>query len=78
MPGRFNAENYDDQPKVEMLYLKKKGIGTEARAERMVKANADLQLLGEAEQERQLQKQKKCSQGHEDDVCYEISTTLLF
>ena len=73
MLGRSNAENYDGQPKVEKLYLKKKGIGSEARADRMVKANADLQLLGEAERERQLQKQKKRRrQGHEDDVCYEF------
>ncbi|GFZ15554.1 cyclophilin-like peptidyl-prolyl cis-trans isomerase family protein [Actinidia rufa] len=68
-PPRSNAENYDDQPKVEKLYLKKKGIGSEARSERMVKTNADLQLLGEAERERQLQKQKKRRrQGHEDDI----------
>ncbi|KAI7988081.1 Peptidyl-prolyl cis-trans isomerase CYP57 [Camellia lanceoleosa] len=68
-PPRSDAENFDDQPKVEKLYLKKKGIGSEARAERMVKADADLQLLGEAEREKQLQKQKRRRrQGHEDEV----------
>ncbi|KAF5936367.1 hypothetical protein HYC85_027496 [Camellia sinensis] len=67
-PLRSDAENFDDQPKVEKLYLKK-GIGSEARAERMVKADADLQLLGEAEREKQLQKQKRRRrQGHEDEV----------
>ncbi|KAK6140733.1 hypothetical protein DH2020_025531 [Rehmannia glutinosa] len=40
----------------------------EARAERMANADTDLQLLGEAERERQLKKQKKRRrQGHEDD-----------
>ncbi|ONI33154.1 hypothetical protein PRUPE_1G408500 [Prunus persica] len=59
----------DDQQKVEKLSLKKKGIGSEARAERMANADADLQLLGEAERGRQLQKQKKRrNQGREDEV----------
>ncbi|KAH0969825.1 hypothetical protein GBA52_028421 [Prunus armeniaca] len=61
--------NDDQQKKVEKLSLKKKGIGSEARAERMANADADLQLLGEAERGRQLQKQKKRrNQGREDDV----------
>ena len=68
---RSSAETFDDRPKVEKLALRKKGIGSEARAERMAKADADLQLLGEAEQQRQLQKQKKRRlQGREDEVCY--------
>lgn len=68
-PHRSNAENPDDRPKVEKLSLKKKGIGSEARAERMANADVDLQLLGEAERERQLQKQKRRRrQGHEEDV----------
>lgn len=64
------AESSEDQPKVEKLYLKKKGIGSEARAERMANTDVDLQLLGNAERERQLQKQKRRRrQGHEDEVC---------
>ncbi|KAF3447291.1 hypothetical protein FNV43_RR12473 [Rhamnella rubrinervis] len=59
----------DDQPRIDKLSLKKKGIGSEARAERMANANVDLQLLSEAERGRQLQKQKKRRlQGREDDV----------
>lgn len=50
--------------------MKKKGIGSEARAERMANADTDLQLLNEAERGRQLQKQKKRRlQGREDEVC---------
>lgn len=68
-PARSNAESDDDQPKVEKLSLKKKGIGSEARAEHMANADVDLQLLGQAERERQLQKQKRRRrQGHEDEV----------
>ncbi|CAK7352886.1 unnamed protein product [Dovyalis caffra] len=65
-----NAESTDDeQPKVEKLSLKKKGIGSEARTERMANADADLQLLGETERGRLLKKQKKRRlQGREDDV----------
>lgn len=66
---RSNAERSDDQPKKEKLYMKKKGIGSEAKAERMANADTDLQLLGVAERERQLKKQKKRRlQGREDDV----------
>lgn len=54
--------------------MKKKGIGSEARAERMANADADLQLLSNAERERQLQKQKKRRrQGHEEEVCDRIT-----
>ncbi|XP_027330419.1 peptidyl-prolyl cis-trans isomerase CYP57 isoform X2 [Abrus precatorius] len=66
---RSNAVSDEDQPKVEKLSLKKKGVGSEARAERMANADADLQLLNEAERGRQLQKQKKRRlQGRENDV----------
>lgn len=68
-PPRSNVDNHDDKPKVDKLFLKKKGIGSEARAERLANADTDLQLLGEAERERQLQKQKKRRrQGHEDEI----------
>ncbi|PPD98203.1 hypothetical protein GOBAR_DD04774 [Gossypium barbadense] len=67
---RFNDESTDDdQPRVEKLSLKKKGMGSEAKAERMAKADADLQLFSEAERGRLLQKQKKRRlRGREDDV----------
>ncbi|CAJ1972014.1 unnamed protein product [Sphenostylis stenocarpa] len=67
---RSNAVSVDeDQPKVEKLSLKKRGVGSEARAERMANANPDLQLLNETERGRQLQKQKKRRlQGREDEV----------
>ncbi|XWS72424.1 hypothetical protein CRYUN_Cryun02cG0038300 [Craigia yunnanensis] len=59
----------DDQPWVEKLSLKKKGMGSEAKAERMANADADLQLFSEAEWGRLLQKQKKRRlQGREDEV----------
>ncbi|KAE8665256.1 Peptidyl-prolyl cis-trans isomerase CYP57 [Hibiscus syriacus] len=67
---RSNDESSDDdQPRVEKLSLKKKGVGSEARAERMAKADGDLQLFSEAERGRLLQKQKKRRiQGREDEV----------
>lgn len=53
--------------------MKKKGIGSEAKAERIANADADLQLLSEAERGRQLQKQKKRrNQGREEEVCYAL------
>lgn len=63
----------DDQEhelqKAKKLSLKKKGAGSEASAERMSKADANLQLLNPAEQERHLQKQKKRRlQGREDET----------
>ncbi|KAI3496411.1 hypothetical protein L1887_38772 [Cichorium endivia] len=68
-PPRSKDERRDDRPKVDKLSLKKKGIGSEVRAERMANADADLQLLNEHEKERQLQKQKRRRrQGHEEDV----------
>lgn len=71
---RSKAESIDDeQPRVEKLSLKKRGLGSEARAERMANADVDLQLLGEGERGRQLQKQKKRRlQGREEDVSYEL------
>lgn len=61
------------------MALKKKGLGSEARAERLANADADLQLLGEAERARQLNKQKKRRrQGQEDDVCSKFFLTLFF
>ncbi|KAF7817366.1 peptidyl-prolyl cis-trans isomerase CYP57 isoform X2 [Senna tora] len=68
--ARSNVRSVDDdQPRMEKLSMKKKGIGSEARAERMANADADLQLLNEAEKGRQLQKQKKRRlQGREDEV----------
>ena len=53
-------------------------MGSEARAERRANADADLQLFSEAERGRLLQKQKKRRlQGREDEVCYEISGSML-
>lgn len=67
--SKSNGEDFDDRSKVEKLSLKKKGIGSEARAERMANADVDLQLLGDVERERQLQKQKRRRrQGHEEEV----------
>ncbi|KAM0011306.1 putative peptidylprolyl isomerase [Helianthus debilis subsp. tardiflorus] len=68
-PPRSRAESPDDGPKVNKLSIKKKGIGSEVRAERMANADADLQLLNPHERERQLMKQKKRRrQGHEEDM----------
>lgn len=64
---------------MEKLSLKKKGVGSEARAERMSNADADLQLLNQAERGRQLQKQKKRRlQGREDEVCYDFLFICMF
>lgn len=71
-------ESDDDGQKTGKLSLKKKGIGSEARVERLAKADSDLQLLNKAEQERQMQKQRKRRhQGREDDVCISLSTYNL-
>ncbi|KAL3650739.1 cytochrome P450 monooxygenase 57 [Castilleja foliolosa] len=68
-PPRSNAGNRDEKPRLDKLSMKKKGIGSEVRAERMANADTDLQLLGEAEREKHLKKQKKRRrQGHEDEV----------
>ncbi|XP_016496994.1 peptidyl-prolyl cis-trans isomerase CYP57 isoform X1 [Nicotiana tabacum] len=67
--SRSDAEHDDDRPKVDKLALKRKGIGSEARAERMANADTDLQLLSGPERERQLLKQKRRGRkGHEEDV----------
>lgn len=66
---RPDPESSDDQKKVGKLSMKKKGIGSEARAERMANADTDLHLLNSSERERLLQKQKKRRiKGREDDV----------
>uniref|UniRef100_A0A1D1XHK0 Peptidyl-prolyl cis-trans isomerase CWC27 n=1 Tax=Anthurium amnicola TaxID=1678845 RepID=A0A1D1XHK0_9ARAE len=67
---RDNGEDDEGQhTRVEKLSMKKKGIGSEARAELMAKADADLHLLSHAEQERQVHRQKKRRlQGREDDT----------
>lgn len=62
--------------------MKKKGIGSEASAERMSKGDANLQLLNPAEQEKHLQKQKRRRlQGREDEVviffCLFVISTFL-
>lgn len=54
-------------------------MGSEARAERMANADADLQLLNESERGRLLQKQKKRRlQGREDEVCYNSLIILVY
>ncbi|KNA15226.1 hypothetical protein SOVF_100210 isoform B [Spinacia oleracea] len=66
---RSDPESSDDQRKVAKLSIRKKGIGSEARAERTANADTDLQLLNNAERERLLQKQKKRRlKGREEDV----------
>ncbi|MCL7029516.1 hypothetical protein MKW94_020678 [Papaver nudicaule] len=68
-PPRASSEDDDDKPRVEKLALKKKGIGSEVRAERLAKADTDIQLLTSAEQSRHLVKQKKRRiKGREDEV----------
>ncbi|KAJ7966402.1 putative Peptidyl-prolyl cis-trans isomerase [Quillaja saponaria] len=65
---RSNPGSDDEQPRVDKLSLKR-GIGSEARAERIANADTDLQLFNEAERGRQLQKQKKRRlHGREDEV----------
>ncbi|KAG0459504.1 hypothetical protein HPP92_022632 [Vanilla planifolia] len=66
-----DEDNDHDVPasKVEKLSIKKRGIGSEARAEEMTKADSDLQLLSYAEQERYKQKQRKRRfQGREEET----------
>ncbi|KAK9274037.1 hypothetical protein L1049_018851 [Liquidambar formosana] len=53
---RSNAESLDDQPRVEKLYLKKKGVGSEARAERMAKAGYRLTAVGRSRTRKALAK----------------------
>ncbi|CAI0448392.1 unnamed protein product [Linum tenue] len=65
---RSNAESTEDEKRrVEKLSLKKKGMGSEARAERTATADTDLQLYNEAERGRLLQKQKKRRIGRRED-----------
>lgn len=73
-----SEESDEDGHKAGKLSLKKKGIGSEARVERFAKADSDLQLLNKAEQERQLQKQRKRRhQGREDTVCVYLHSFLI-
>ncbi|CAN8229612.1 unnamed protein product [Cochlearia groenlandica] len=59
----------DEKPRMEKLSLKKRGIGSEAKAERMEKGDVDLQLFNASERARQLRKLKKRRlQGKEDAV----------
>ncbi|XP_010447295.1 PREDICTED: peptidyl-prolyl cis-trans isomerase CYP57-like [Camelina sativa] len=59
----------DEKPRMEKLSLKKKGIGSEAKAEHMEKGDTDLQLYNASERARQLRKLKKRRlQGNEDAV----------
>jgi peptidyl-prolyl cis-trans isomerase SDCCAG10 len=59
----------DEKPRMEKLSLKKKGIGSEAKAEHMEKGDTDLQLYNASERARQLHKLKKRRlQGNEDSV----------
>lgn len=71
---RSDDDNDDDNEdhqltKSRKFSMKKKGIGSEASAERMSKGDANLQLLNPAEQEKHLQKQKRRRlQGREDET----------
>ncbi|KFK29908.1 hypothetical protein AALP_AA7G194000 [Arabis alpina] len=63
------ASSEDEKPRMEKLSLKKRGIGSEAKAERMEKGDIDLQLYNASERARQLRKLKKRRlQGNEDAV----------
>ncbi|XP_024005906.1 peptidyl-prolyl cis-trans isomerase CYP57 isoform X2 [Eutrema salsugineum] len=63
------ASSEDEKPRMEKLSLKRKGIGSEAKAERMEKGDIDLQLYNASERARQLHKLKKRRlQGNEDAV----------
>ncbi|KAG9154075.1 hypothetical protein Leryth_000564 [Lithospermum erythrorhizon] len=77
--GIRTVEVHEEKPKAEKLSLKKKGIGSKARAERMVNADADLQLLGEAEKERQMMKQKRRRrQGQEEEALAKLEQFKSF
>ncbi|GLJ45343.1 hypothetical protein SUGI_0954400 [Cryptomeria japonica] len=69
-PTRISKEDSDDQgARQEKLTLKKKGLGSQARANLAENADVDAQLLGPAEQRRQMYKQKKRSrQGREEET----------
>ncbi|KNA17241.1 hypothetical protein SOVF_081980 [Spinacia oleracea] len=67
--NRSDPESSDDQRKVAKLSIRKRGIGSEANAERTANADTDLQLLNNAERERLLQRQKKRRlKGRKEDV----------
>lgn len=69
-PVRNNIEDSDDHvSRKEKLTLKKKGLGSEARSGIAAKIDIDAQLLGPAEQQRQMYKQKKRRrQGREEET----------
>ncbi|RAL52868.1 hypothetical protein DM860_007636 [Cuscuta australis] len=66
-PSR-SAKEYDDRPKIERLSIKKKGIGSDARAERLACADTDLQLLNGTERDRHLLKLKRRRRHGQEDV----------
>ncbi|KAK9741732.1 hypothetical protein RND81_03G124500 [Saponaria officinalis] len=71
---RSDPESADEQRKVGKLAIKKKGIGSEVRAERLVNADTDLQMLNNIERERYMQKQKKRRlRGREDEVLAKLN-----
>ncbi|KAJ0985515.1 hypothetical protein J5N97_003871 [Dioscorea zingiberensis] len=73
-PRRVAEDDDGQNSKIEKLSMKKKGIGSEARSELFAKADADLQLLNHAEQERQMQKQKKRRlHGREEDTLAKLN-----
>ncbi|KAL9254960.1 Peptidyl-prolyl cis-trans isomerase CYP57-like protein [Drosera capensis] len=63
---RSDPEVLDDKPNMRKLSINKKGIGSEARLERMANPDSDMQLLGNADRERLLKKRRL--QGLEDDL----------
>lgn len=62
-------DSHDHVGRQEKLSLKSKGLGSEARSELAAKLDIDAQLLGPAEQQRQMYKQKKRRrQGREEET----------
>lgn len=68
-PRSNGEDNQKQASKVDKLSLKKKGIGSEAKADNLAKSATDLQLLPDADRERELQKLKKRRlHGREEDT----------
>eukprot|EP00252_Welwitschia_mirabilis_P021849 TRINITY_DN5721_c0_g1_i1.p1 TRINITY_DN5721_c0_g1~~TRINITY_DN5721_c0_g1_i1.p1 ORF type:complete len:498 (-),score=131.95 TRINITY_DN5721_c0_g1_i1:795-2288(-) len=68
-PLTDTVESDDNGPRPEKLSMKKKGLGSEAKAELAAKADLDAQLLDPVQQRRQMFKQKKRrQQGREEDT----------
>lgn len=64
---------------MEKLSLRKKGVGSEARAEQMARSDVDLLLLNETEQKRHRNKQKKRRlQGREEEVLFFEYAVIVF